>query len=126
MSIEVIRRLLPTVDTIRWMDDEETWVWGVASHGGSRYLNFARKILAVSPEISLEKIREGIFRHHRCAGLSIPRLILARLLKTAGFDVQGETVSGADQKLDEELSDSEKALVAILRQTENVSDFEQL
>ena len=126
ISIEGTRRLLPASDTIHWLDDEETWFWRVASHGGSRYLNFARKILAVSPIISLDKVREGIFRHHRCAGLSLPRLILARLLETAGLNVQGDTVNCTGQNLAEVISDSENALIEILRGNENVADFEQL
>lgn len=86
----------------------------------------ARKILAISPEISLDKLREGIFRHHRCSGLNLPRLILARLLEVAGFTVRDAIVSGSGLGLAEELSDSERALIGILREMENVSDSAQL
>jgi hypothetical protein len=125
LSIEGIRTFL-SVDSIRWLDKERHWFWHPAGYGGSRFLNFARKILAVSPDVSLDSLREGVFRHHRCAGLTLPMLILTSLLESAGFAIRNGMVSAGSLEFAEELSEAEETLISMIRQMENVSDVDQL
>jgi len=107
-----------------WLDRDRTWFWDGCS---SSYINMARKVLAVSSEISLESLRAGVLRHHRTRNMSLPRTVFRGLCRAAGFQVDGERVRLGDAlSLDQVLGNIELIFVRVLRRNNNVMGTFQL
>jgi hypothetical protein len=88
MSGGVARRLilalLECVPGLSWLDAQKEW-FTIADAKRNRLANIVRKILCVSPDISLSEMRGAIHRVHRLAGFSPPRAILREFCKSLSF-----------------------------------------
>jgi hypothetical protein len=110
-----------------WLDAGREWFWLRQADGRNRYINAAKKILSVSGAVRLETLREGVLRHHRSKGLSLPRHVFEGLCRAAGFTVRADMVSACDlphpYKI---LTPIERVLFDVLRANENVAALHRL
>jgi hypothetical protein len=75
-----------------WLDDDGGWLW-FPRLSRNRMLNYARKILSLSPRISIHELRQGIARHHRMKGFAPPtRALRALFASLDGYRVDGDFV----------------------------------
>lgn len=118
--------LLGLSERIVWLDQGRTWLWHRASHGGSRYLNYARKILAVSPVISLEALRDGVFRHYRTRTHPLPRLVFEELLRVGGLEVRDGKVLSEPGDPAHKLEGSDALLASLLAGLGGVAHLSEL
>ncbi|HVT17006.1 MAG TPA: hypothetical protein VHQ90_12615 [Thermoanaerobaculia bacterium] len=129
LPLEAVRALLVGEGNVVWLDPDKSWFWHPAGLGGTRYLNYAWKVFAAVPkgvEVSLETLREGVFRPYRCGGQTLPREILAELLRSAGIEIEGGLVKVPANLPRRVLSASDLALVEILRRATGVAHLSQI
>lgn len=95
---------------------DRSWFWVRQAEGRNHYVGMIRKMLAVGGKIPLETLRDGILRHHRTRGTSLPRHVFEGLCRAAGFRIADGMVS-ASEPIDpgKVLGGVETTLVDILR-----------
>lgn len=93
-SLATIRRWLNESRRAVWLDDVREWFWVPQGGGRDRYVNITRKVLAVTPRVGIDTLRDAIVRVERWRGRSanIPRRVLAGLCGAAGLCVEGEQI----------------------------------
>ncbi|MCZ7650334.1 MAG: hypothetical protein M5U13_03855 [Thermoanaerobaculia bacterium] len=122
---EALVALVEETGEVRWLDAERDWFWHPAGFGGSRYLNLARKILAVSETVSLSSVRAGVFRHYRTRGQDLPLEIFAALLVAGGFEVRDGAVFAGRASVGS-LAGSDGHLAGLLQQRGGVAHIAEL
>jgi hypothetical protein len=118
-----LRRVLELRPEVTWLDPQHTWLT-VAAEGG-RFPRALRKVLALSPALTIAEIDEGLRRWVR--PILLPRRVLRELcasLDWLAFDRDGDSVSTA-VPLDRLrcLSPLERDLVALFEEAGPVVDF---
>ena len=84
------RHLLARHPRAVWLDRDRHWFWLQQQEGRNRYVNAARKVLAVVPRVRVDILRDGVLRQHRSRGMSLPRHIFEGLCRAAGFEIAGD------------------------------------
>jgi hypothetical protein len=84
VSPELARLLLESHEEFCWLDQRRGWFW-LRPTARNRLLNQIEKIMSVAPSVSIADLRVGVGRHHRMAGLRLPRHVLARLCDDSGL-----------------------------------------
>ena len=118
------RRLLALVPEVRWLDERRTWLAVAVPDLGRRVEATVRKMLAVSPLLSLEELDEGLRRAFRPVALPLP--VLARVLEGVPW-LERRSGYAATVPLvrTEELSPVELGLVALVAQAGGTVRFAQ-
>ena len=89
---DLARRLLETDDEVVWLDDDRDWFYVPTAR--NRAFNYLRKMLSVSPSLTLPEVREGLRRHHR--SIKLPRLVIRGLCGQLDWvEVRGDVVARA-------------------------------
>jgi len=86
---DTLRNWLCGLPHLHWLDEERQWFRSTNQRGSVE--GALRKILAVSPEIHLGELRDGLIRRHR-APAAPPFPVLIRLCRELGLDVDGDLV----------------------------------
>jgi hypothetical protein len=110
-----IRQHLDCYRSVWWLDDAEEWFFIPLTR--NRVINQMRKIFAVQPAVSVDELREGMWRHHRMGGTAAPRSVVRSLcMKLDWLRVEGDEVT-CMTPLDyrEELEQIERTLVEVFR-----------
>ena len=76
--------LLESLAGLSWLNEQKEW-FTIADAKRNRLANIIRKILFVSPDVSLSEMRGALQRVRRLAGFSPPRAILRAFCKTLPF-----------------------------------------
>ena len=116
-----IRRILSIDSETRWLDSERNWLFLPTPK--NRAANHLRKMLAVTPSLSLTEVREGM-RRYRGRDVNLPSVVLLALCECFGWvRVVGDRVLAAEP-LDyrEVLENTEETLVDIFRKHGPVLD----
>lgn len=83
-ACKVVSALLESIPGLNWLDAQREW-FTIADAKRNRLANIIRKVLFVSPDISLSEMRGALQRVHRLGGFSPPRAILREFCKTLAF-----------------------------------------
>lgn len=115
-ALETVRAFLDRHPGVVWLDDAHRWFWIRQKEGRNRVLGQIRKMLAVTPSLPLETLREGVLRHHRTRNTILPRSVLMGLCRAAGFQVRDGVVSTTEHiEVAEVLGGIETTMVDVLR-----------
>lgn len=86
------RRFLDADDDVVWLDDDREWFY--VPTGKNRALNYLRKMLSVSPSLTLADIRDGLRRPARGRSINLPRGVLLRICRQLDWlEVAGDVVT---------------------------------
>lgn len=83
--VPLLPQIIESLDTLEWLEKPN---WFRIKRSWSVIRNMAAKILAVSPIININELKDGVQRHHRVLGAP-PRRILGKLVELdfgASFD----------------------------------------
>ncbi len=121
ISNEFVEQVLNSRDDFYWLDKESGWFW-LNSVPRNRLFNQMKKVLSVAEKIDISELRSGISRHHRTKGLSPPKRVLLEFCKQTDLGIVKDNLIISDNNLNwkEELSNTEKSLVLILKENSNV------
>lgn len=117
---DVARRLLEADDQVVWLDSNRDWFFLPTAR--NRGFNYLRKMLAVSPSLTLADIRDGLRRHPR--SINLPRAAIRGLCQELEWvEVNGETVARTiDLDFREVLENTEETLVDVFTEHGPVLD----
>jgi DNA-binding CsgD family transcriptional regulator len=74
---DVARRLLELEEELHWLDEEKEWFYLPTAR--NRAVNQIRKMLSVSPSLTVAEIREGLRRPARPRSVNLPRAVIRAL-----------------------------------------------
>jgi len=118
----VARRLLDADDDVVWLDDDREWFYLPTRQ--NRALNYLRKMLSVSPSLTLADVRDGLRRPARGRSINLPREVLRRFCQQVDWlEVNGDVVT-TTISLDfrEVLENTEETLVDVFAEHGPVLD----
>jgi hypothetical protein len=103
-----------------WLDQDSGWFWYMPnrSRGSNRLIDQIKRIMAVTPSVSLQELRAAIRRNHRWGGFAPPLKVLAAVCKRLFFiRVDGEAVLRIPSmpQWEEVLGSHEATLMSIFR-----------
>lgn len=110
---DLARRLLETDEQIVWLDDEHDWFYVPTAR--NRAFNYLRKMLSVTPSLTVAEVRDGLRRHHR--SINLPRMVIRGLCRQLDWvEVDGDVISRTvDLDYRAVLENTEETLVEIFR-----------
>lgn len=113
-----IKALMLREPTIEELKDAPGWWWRPASalNGRNRFVNMTEKVLAATSSISIRELRDAVRRHVRTNHLAPPSDVMRAIYRQLPrFQLRDDVLTRApgSEGWEEELSDSEKELVAI-------------
>jgi len=82
-KIENIRAIIDALPSVRWLDEERTWLYAPVS-SRNRLLNLAAKVLGICPRIRLPELRRAVAKSRRLA-MAPPQKILASFVQQIGL-----------------------------------------
>lgn len=111
----VVRQLLALVPGLKWLDELSGWFW-IPDVPRNSLLTPIRKILAVSPTISIGELRAGVSRPHRRKGFAPPRRVLLELCRQLEWCRVAENTVTATESQDpnEVLAETERLIFKVL------------
>jgi hypothetical protein len=83
IKIENIRAIIDVQPSVRWLDEEKTWLYAFGSPR-NRLLNLAAKALGVCPRIRLAELRRAVSKSRRLS-MAPPQKILRSFVQQIGL-----------------------------------------
>lgn len=122
-----VRDFLMLRNDVAWLDEGREWFFLVSSKR-NRLENLVRKVLAVTRNIKVTDMRDGIRREHRMHGFAPPANVLSEFCRQIdGVIVEGDRVR-ADPPIAPEsaVSESELLLTSVLKEYGGVQNRAEL
>jgi hypothetical protein len=82
-KIENIRAIIDVLPSVRWLDDEKTWLY-IPESPRNRLLNLAAKVLGVCPRMRLPELRRAVAKSRRLP-MAPPQKILGSFVQQIGL-----------------------------------------
>jgi hypothetical protein len=122
-----LRRFVQTCDGLRWLDQERHWFTADEAKR-NRLANVVRKVLSVSPVISVSELRRGIKRVHRLQGFAPATGILLAFCDGLPFcRIQADRVVATENaRLEECLGVTERCFYDVLSEFGPAMRFKDL
>ena len=116
-----VKALLSLLPEVKWLDVDREW-FTICDAPRNRLSNVIRKVMSVTPKISVTELRSAIKRVHRLDGFAPPSEILKTFCSNLPFcKVEGDYVIATTPiAIDETLGEIERSFYEILREHDSI------